>query len=110
MRRRGFLGTLAAAAAAAACSMLDPGDGPEGDVTREGDMASGTGTVRHYRLEGGFFAIAGDDGTTYDPVDLPAEFRQDGLRVRFRVRILPDRMGIHMVGPIVEVVEISRAG
>jgi hypothetical protein len=67
-----------------------------------------TGVVRHFDLEGGFFAIRGDDGVTYDPSNLAEEFRQDGLRVRARVRLRPDMGGIHMVGPIVDIIEIER--
>lgn len=67
-----------------------------------------TGVVRHFDLEGGFFAIRGDDGVTYDPSNLAEEFRRDGLRVRARVRLRPDMGGIHMVGPIVDVIEIAQ--
>jgi len=68
------------------------------------------GTVQQFDLEGGFFAIRGDDGTTYDPRNLAEEFRQDGLPVRARLRLLPSMGGIHMVGPIVDIVEISKRG
>ncbi len=47
-------------------------------------MISGPGTVRWYDFEGGFFAIRGADGVTYDPMNLSAEYEQDGLPVRFR--------------------------
>lgn len=67
-----------------------------------------TGTVRHFDLEGGFFAIQGDDGVTYDPRNLAEAFRQDGLAVRARLRLLPSMGGIHMAGPIVDVLEISK--
>lgn len=66
------------------------------------------GVVRHFDLEGGFFAIRGDDGVTYDPSNLADEFRRDGLRVRARARLRPDMSGIHMVGPIVDLIEIER--
>lgn len=79
-----------------------------GTVTRQGDVVSGTGTVRWYSFEGGFHAIAGDDGKLYDPINLPAEFRQDGVPVRFRARLRPDLMSFHMAGHIVEVQEIAR--
>jgi hypothetical protein len=66
------------------------------------------GVIRHFDLEGGFFAIRGDDGVTYDPSNLSEDFRRDGLRVRARVRLRPDMGGIHMVGPIVDIIEIER--
>ena len=31
-----------------------------------------TGVVHHFELEGGFYAIRGDDSVTYDPTNLPA--------------------------------------
>jgi hypothetical protein len=68
-----------------------------------------TGTVRHYDLEGGFWAIRGDDSTTYDPMNgLPPNFQHEGLRVRFEGKIRPDAASIHMVGPIVEITSIER--
>jgi inhibitor of cysteine peptidase len=78
------------------------------DVTVPDSVVAVTGVVRHFDLEGGFFAIRGDDGTTYDPSNLDEEFRQDGLRVHARVRLRPDMGGIHMVGPIVDIIEIRK--
>ena len=77
-------------------------------VTAPDSVVAITGVVRHFDLEGGFFAIRGDDGTTYDPSNLDEEFRQDGLRVQARVRLRPDMGGIHMVGPIVDIIEIRK--
>ncbi|GAC1647993.1 MAG: hypothetical protein NVS4B3_02890 [Gemmatimonadaceae bacterium] len=64
-------------------------------------------TVRYVPLEGGFYALRGDDGVTYDPDNLPPAFAKEGLRVRVRLRLRPDMGGIHMAGPIVDVLEIS---
>lgn len=64
------------------------------------------GTVRHREVEGGFFAIQGDDGVTYDPTNLPADFRKDGLKVEADARRQDDMAGIHMAGPIVQIVRI----
>ena len=66
-----------------------------------------TGTVRHFDIEGGFYAIRGDDGVTYDPTNLMDCYKGDGLRVAATVKILKDRVGVHMVGPIVEIQRIS---
>jgi len=66
---------------------------------------SATGTVRFYALEGGFWAIHADDGTIYDPsAGLAPAFQTDGLRVSFTGKLRPDLIGIHMVGPIVEII------
>ena len=50
----------------------------------------------------------GDDGTTYDPTNLPDAFKQDGLGVEAEARRRDDAAGIHMVGPIVDIVRIRR--
>lgn len=72
------------------------------------DIVCVTGTVRYVGLEGGFWAVRGDNDTTYDPRDgLPANFRQEGLRVRVEARIT-DLSSVHMVGPIVEILDIER--
>jgi len=68
-----------------------------------------TGTVRYFTFEGGFWAIRGDDSTTYDPLDgLPREFRHAGLRVRLEARIRSDIGSFHMAGPIVEILDLRR--
>ena len=65
-----------------------------------------TGVVSHVELEGGFYAIRGDDGVTYDPTNLPPEFQKDGLKVEAEARGRDDMMGIHQAGPIVQLVRI----
>lgn len=42
-----------------------------------------TGTVRHLTIEGGAWGIETDDGEKLLPVNLDAEYRVDGLRIRF---------------------------
>lgn len=65
------------------------------------------GAVHHFEIEGGFWAIRGDDGKNYDPKDgVPAQFQKEGLRVHLRARTIPDAMSFHQVGPIVEIVDI----
>jgi hypothetical protein len=67
-----------------------------------------SGTAHFFDLEGGFWAIRGDDGVTYDPKDgLPAAFRRDGMRLSAVVKTRSDLGGIHMVGPIVEILDIK---
>jgi hypothetical protein len=67
------------------------------------------GTVRFLMLEGGFWAIAGDDNVTYDPMTpLAMEFQRDGLRVRFEAKVRDDLGSTHQVGPIVEIVQIRK--
>ncbi len=67
-----------------------------------------TGVVRRSELEGGFYAIHGDDGVTYDPTNLPREFQKDGLPVEVEARRRDDMVGIHQVGPIVQLERIRQ--
>lgn len=70
-------------------------------------MLEGTGTVRYVPIEGGFYGIVSDDGKNYDPANLPTEFQQDNLKIRFTGKILKDRVGFHMWGEIIEIEDIS---
>ena len=66
------------------------------------------GSVRYVALEGGFWAVRGDDGVTYDPMNgLAAEYQRDNLRVTLVARVRNDVGGTRMVGPIVEVLSIQ---
>ena len=62
-----------------------------------------TGTVRYVPLEGGLFAIRGDDGVTYEPTNLMACYKRDGLRVQATLRIRRELGSIYMVGPVAEI-------
>jgi len=67
-----------------------------------------TGTVHFKTFEGGFWAVQGDDGVTYDPMNgLPSSFQHENLRVVMTVRIRPDLASTHMVGPIVEIIQLQ---
>lgn len=66
------------------------------------------GTVHHITIEGGFYGIVAEDGRRYDPVNLPEEFRQDGLPVVCHVRALRNRASFHMWGQLVEIIDIRR--
>lgn len=67
-----------------------------------------TGTVRFIDLEGGFYGIIGDDGSKYDPVNLPNEFRQDSLRVKFKANIVENGVSVHMWGTVIEIQKIEK--
>src|SRR3989442_3101684 len=73
------------------------------------DVVRVDGTVHYYNLEGGFWAVRGDDSTTYDPLGgLPPAFQQEELRVFLEAKVRSDLGGIHQVGPIVEIITIRR--
>jgi hypothetical protein len=65
------------------------------------------GTVKYLNFEGGFYGIVGDDGKHYDPLDIPQEFRVDGLRVRFTAN-KTSNMSIHMWGHVVKLASIEK--
>jgi hypothetical protein len=71
-------------------------------------MVSGTGAIRFLDFEGGFYGIVSDDGKHYDPISLDSEFRVDGMRVRFEVRILQDVASYHMWGEVVSILHIEK--
>ena len=92
---------IAATILSAACSSPTAPQVPPGAIQV-------TGTVRYFTLEGGFWAVRGDDGVTYDPMNgLASEFQRDNLRVTLVAKVRNDMGGIHMVGPIVEVLSIQ---
>ena len=73
------------------------------------NLVAVNGTVRFMTLEGGFWAIRGDDNVTYDPLGgLPAAFQSEGLRVRIEAKRRNDMASVHMAGPIVEILSITK--
>ena len=65
------------------------------------------GNITYKNIEGGFYAIDGDNGRKYDPINLPESFRKDGLRVKVTARPRMDAMSLHMYGAIIEIVNIA---
>jgi hypothetical protein len=76
-------------------------------MTDSGENFIGNGTIVFLSFEGGFYGIKGDDGKSYDPINLPAEFRKEGMRVRFEAKELKNQASFHMWGIIVEIVHIQ---
>ncbi len=62
----------------------------------------GTGTVNFVGVESGFYGIVTDDDQKLDPINLPEEYRQEGLRVNFSAVVRPDSVSFYMWGTIVE--------
>ncbi|MBD3426640.1 MAG: hypothetical protein GF409_05370 [Candidatus Omnitrophica bacterium] len=67
------------------------------------------GIVTRIELEGGFWGIKTDDGRKFDPLNLPDEFKKDGLRVNVRLKPRDEMAGFHMWGQVVEVLRIEKA-
>lgn len=68
---------------------------------------AGTGTIRYFDFEGGFFGIVSDDEAQYLPIAIPEEYQQDGLRVSFTIEPVEDQMSFYMWGILVELLEIE---
>ena len=69
----------------------------------------GTGEIQYIDLEGGFYGIVSDDGKNYDPINLPTEFKEDGLQVSYTLKALKDQVNVHMWGSVVEIITIEKS-
>ena len=84
------------------------GDQQELIVEQQGDGTLwGGATVVYIALEGGFYGLIDANDAHFDPINLPVEFQQEGLRVRFTGKIRNDLASIHQWGMIIEVTSIS---
>ncbi len=90
-------------------NITEPNGSPSSEIPAipPADTFEITGTIVYKGLEGGFFAIDGDNGSKYDPISLPESFRKDGLKVKVTARLRKDAMSIHMYGSIIEIVTIA---
>jgi len=66
-----------------------------------------SGTVTYQNLEGGFYGIIGDDGKKYEPLNLDAKYREDGLRVAFNATVANDAVSTRMWGTPVNLAEVE---
>ncbi|MBN2572339.1 MAG: protease inhibitor I42 family protein [Ignavibacteriales bacterium] len=75
--------------------------------TEPNDDGIETGTVRYVELEGGFYGIYADNGEHYDPINLPEEFKIDGLRIEFTFIKRDDLASFHMWGCLIEIKDVK---
>ncbi len=66
------------------------------------------GTVEFVDVEGGCWRIRANDGTSYEPMDLPREFAEDGIRVWVVFSFPKDLGSICQVGRLAEVEDIEK--
>ncbi len=71
-----------------------------------GEEITAEGTIRYVDLEGGFYGIESSDGTHYLPLNLPENYRIDGLLIAFSARTSPDTPTIQMWGIPVTILSI----
>ena len=81
------------------CSCLDEDD----------KVLTAEGTVQFVDVSGGCWRIVGYDGVNYEPVNLPDEFKKDGLAVRFSAKLREDLVSKCMVGQLIELLGIRLA-
>jgi len=88
---------------------IDPSEtpSPQRSTKPASDTAEVLGTIVYKQFEGGFFAIDGDDGRKYNPINLPQSFKKDGLRVKVTVRLKRNAISFRMYGTVVDVVSIT---
>lgn len=96
---------IAPALAAAPPSAQESGD-TEKTAKPTMDLLEFTGQVVETGVEGGFYGILScNSGGKYKPVNLPEEYHQAGLKLKVKARLLPRRMGFHMWGSYIEIIE-----
>ncbi len=66
-----------------------------------------TGTVYYVTLEGGGWIVKAGD-RTFQPLNLPQGFKQQGLRVRIVARPRPEVATTLMLGEVIEIITIQR--
>ena len=83
--------------ALAACSATDPFD--DAPIVFDGVVTFS---------EFGGWVIKATDGTQYEPINLAAEDREEGLRVRVWADVREEMASTLMVGPIIEIRRLER--
>jgi hypothetical protein len=86
------------------------GDGPASPsplpvVTDPGAIVI-SGTVSFVSVEGGCWSILSREGKRYEPINLPVEYRRDGLRVGAALKDRNDLASTCLMGSIVEITAI----
>ena len=76
--------------------------------TTSGQEVHLAGTVHRMDVEGGLYVIRDATGTSYNPTNLPTEFRVDGLAVEADATRRDDVVSIGMVGTMVDLRRIRK--
>ncbi len=80
-------------------------------VSQGTEIVEFTGTVRYIDMEGGFYGIVADDGSRFDPENLPEQYARDGARVAVKASLNPRRMmSTHMWGARVRIISVDACG
>ncbi|MEL7124261.1 MAG: hypothetical protein AAFO07_32800 [Bacteroidota bacterium] len=65
------------------------------------------GTVKHMKLEGGFWGIVDSKGRQWRPVKMPEQIKYDGYKVQVTLKEVEEDMSIFMWGTPVKVISFS---
>jgi hypothetical protein len=101
MTRRSLTLAAVACALASACA-----PGAPTDPLLSNTHASVNATVEFLNLEGGCWTLQLSDHVHYLPLNLPDQFRRDGLKVQAELLRRDDYGSICMVGPVVQILSI----
>jgi len=77
------------------------------DLNNAENEISFVAEVSWISLEGGFYGLVAEDGGKFLPLNLPEEFRKDGLKIKVRGKIRRDVATIYMWGTPLEILEIE---
>ena len=66
------------------------------------------GTIIYLSFEGGFYGIVSDTEERYDPINLPSEFQEEGLRVYVIARRIHNAASVHMWGELIDIRSIRQ--
>lgn len=77
-------------------------------IDKDSQIKDMKGTVVYVDLEGGFYGIRGEDGKSYNPINLEEEYKRDGIRIEFSAVVRKDIMSIQMWGTIIEIKKIQK--
>ena len=75
---------------------------------QDDDTGTIEGVVQFVEVEGGCWKIEGNDGVSYEPINLPEEFREDGIAVLFEAKHRKNLASACMVGKIIELTSIQQ--
>jgi hypothetical protein len=67
-------------------------------------MFSKTYTVHYSNLETGSWQLLSQTGSIYIPINMPADMREPGLKVKCKLSKQNDLSSMHMTGEIVRIV------
>ena len=71
------------------------------------DEISFAGEVRWISVEGGFFGLVTEDGRKFFPLNLPEEFKKEGLKIKVKGNIKKGIATVQMWGAPFEIREIE---